>query len=563
MLQIKERTQSVTREKSILDYFKSPPDKEVLVTQKSLLHFFVKANIASSKSQTRTSSIKCDNENLAMKKTNRNGQNDTVCNTNLEIQETESDGRLSGYPQGGCKLDETIIINGESPDCSQICLENDVKDEGNEIKATEEDPVRGINYCLESGATVEDIQILNGEHEDSEVKKTLAKDEGHSVAAEDKDSYRMLSSDENVACRSQKRSNLKVKDMLNLLKEVKVSEKKEKRKKHKHRLQKQNTEDMCDVNVEPNNVMCEDSEKISEGHGNEHENGEVDYCQGNELDKDDIVKRQELKNVIQKEKEGTEKNIDNVVGNIFNKDDIPREMSYSEFLEKLNKKEEIIEVDEVNKTCVLDTIESNVKLVKEESNSVITKYFNCTSIPGREKAKGNIKAETTEQTKVRTACKSEKNNENSEMSGDKNVLRSEIDMPTKTTSQAMLCFGSDGFKIARQKSSVDSHTDQKVKSAKDRKDKEQVSDNTHKNAAKNLDLNTSESAFETPVKCKSMKRKCGQNGDGEDESETSDLTDQPESEGCRRSQRKKYKVTVFQMDEEKKTPIKIKLRRFV
>ena len=140
------------------------------------------------------------------------------------------------------------------------------------------------------------------------------------------------------------------------------------------------------------------------------------------------------------------------------------------------------------------------------------------------------------------------------------------------TTQAVLSFSKSGLTMVKQDSvdSVDNTCNTEVDSVPVKTPlKTNKISKASKSGTKKINdsqkLSDDSNVFETPKnKVRGRKKKINIEEDHQSESDISYeciQTDDSGDGGRRRSLRKKYKVSVFQMDEERKTPIKIKLRR--
>ena len=152
-------------------------------------------------------------------------------------------------------------------------------------------------------------------------------------------------------------------------------------------------------------------------------------------------------------------------------------------------------------------------------------------------------------------------------------LNSKSSLKSGKTTQAVLSFGSTGLTMAKcEKVEVnaghEANTDDINTNVKSLKTKGKKGSKPTGKSKQNQNLSDDSNVFETPKaknKGKPRKSKPKENVDKEpSESEEScdhSQTDDSEDSTRRRSLRSRYKVAKFEMDEEKRTPIKLKLKR--
>lgn len=450
-----------------------------------------------------------------------------------------------------------------------------------------------------------------------------------------------------------KKTSLKVKDMVNLLKEIqsdneKIHKKKKHKKKHKHSRKDDkvvsDTHEISCVDEVDGSPVTENvkvpisneerdkkkKSKHKEKHNDKNETKHLktpkhsdnglthvkDKSKGETTERDkDCVSYKSFKKSLDEKSKGTEDH-----SHEENTDNNPKEMSYSEYLEKLEKESEndrdvIVDIEkeadptkEVLEAKHNDLNEENEINVKNKDKNAATNskkpsnFFSLmTSTP--ERSKGKIeknKVIKVENGKIKTDKKKSKRTDesngdyikidetnsvleiedNEQEENDAVSVKKEQEKATENTmdckkltaggkkTQATLSFGKGGLGYAVSKPIVETvKKDENVpvtgqvksvskRGRAGRPPKVVKTENEQKAEEMEIDKqDTSDNVFATPVVGKKGRKR---KQEVVNESETS--TDGDEK---RRSLRKRYKVEAFQMDADNKTPIKIKLKRFV
>lgn len=476
-----------------------------------------------------------------------------------------------------------------------------------------------------------------------------------------------------------KKSALKGKDMLNLLKEIQSVEsgdakKRKNKRKHKHnKIKEIQKKDVLELAISEDNsdgkeetVGKSDDKEVStrltedgaqadinafkKTEDENNKNSEKDTCQGdgkrnsgkNRLvndEKSDVNNkhtRKRLKDTTIKKDKLKKKNLQN---NESVKTDLPHNashISYQDFTESLDKKTPQIPENkkenspkEMSYTEYLQRLEnSNVgdnvetyfcdnKNIKEEKSSDGEKLAKKSEPTEEDTVGDDLKLEKSSLKKFFSVMTSTPDHEKNPKSGKRAIAKkaravdkSEIDKVITKTSQEMECeisdnekdvqntvdtdnnkrkvdtkseickmafsnkstisvkktqgtlsFGKTGLTVSKPKSDEEDsnklckNLDTCNNQDADRIEKKKTVTRGHgKKSQKVIDDldSTDSSVFATP-KCERKKQVKRKLEDGDSES--------AESEGRRRSLRKRYKVEAFQMDADKKTPIKIKLKR--
>lgn len=445
-----------------------------------------------------------------------------------------------------------------------------------------------------------------------------------------------------------KKNSLHVKEMMDILKEIKDSEKESKKKKKHNKKHKRKVNDTQESSKVTHEISCSNSpetleskavEKNIEGESDNTNNAvkydkHADVKSVPENGRDERIPtsvastkkcKTRKKNDFDKFKKKTQKCAKGTSENCSLPETVPNdlqlpnenrsicgksvkeetevlEMSYTEYLEKLEKSmsenqsdgDEVIvlndsvEVDIEVKEVKIDVkgdgetkCFTEIKQTTTEKSSIKGFFAPLTSTPDKPERKKNATQRKTKESKDKTKAKGidlqvkgkqrSSSNIDVEVMEDVTVSVTEKKIsstPGKKSQQTTLSFGKAGLTLSKQVSCNENSDKKELETnVLDDQDKPTVKrrgkgrrPKTPKNAKdadtesekKGSEVSMSDNdVFATPVVKKGNKRKVD-----EVVEDTGD-----ENEERRRSGRKRYKVEAFQMDADKKTPIKIKLKR--